>query len=493
MLALLVCLLGYFVQHGSAAGCSNTGCFAYEWAIPLWHTANLRFLQANNQVLFVYPFKMNTIAYRKPSTTSTNAVVCDDNLCSGTPQTLNPAPVVSPNWDTIYGSVFFDMQTTYTIKNPAPGARFWSIHIIDMWTNTLGLITSLQSPNGGTYCLVPKGVTANCPAGTQITISNLPRYGQILFRGYSAPGVNGTCGSDGCTLFVGANAFTFSNATNGGTLINPRTVYSPWMTGTNGCTYVYNQPICGTGASSAKQVNFWNAVCQALKENPLDAGSPEAAYVTSKFSSWGITPTGCAANFNASAFASTLSSTNATGGWSVLNAGIQTTNAVKGPWVYLTYAGNWAATGDYTLRAQTTTRLHLMNINSEAVYYTAFTDSSAAPLNGNSASYKLNWDPAAIPIDVANRGFWSVTVYDNSYFFYKPTSPKRWAIRGNTNTQPAEIHFANTCTTGNCVPIPQGAFNIMLRGYVPLPGFIYSSLNYNLPTITKCASATACQ
>jgi hypothetical protein len=507
--ALLLVFGSLFAAGNAESQTCDASCLAFQWAYPLWHMANIRFLQSNNEGGL--NFAMNKIAVRRGSILGSNPVLCDSNLCSGTPQTLNPAPIVSPNNETIYGAAWLDIRQPWNLTIPNNGARYWAIHFLDMFTNTILNINNKQYPSGGKFCITSPKVTASCGTGWTNTYS-IPQYGQFIIRVWSSAASNSTCGVDGCGMLTGSTSITFNYiGSSQVTTLAPKTVYTSSMTGTNGCSYNYNQPICGTSASDAKLKNFWNATCLVLGENPLVVGDPQYTYITSNFASLGITPTGCTGSGNAFAqsLVDTLKPVTVNGGYANLVAGIQTTSRVKGPWVYLTYSGNWSASntdgvtgGDFYLRAQTSWRLHVMNTNTDAVYYTAFADSSLAGLVGTK-SYKVVFSPSKIPIDVANKGFWSLTVCDNTYFMYNYTSTslpaKRWAIRGNTVTPPTEIHLSNVCTktSAMCIPVPTGAFNVMLRGYVPTSDFIWGSTQsaapvYVLPTITSCGAPSAC-
>jgi len=223
--------------------------------------------------------------------------------------------------------------------------------------------------------------------------------------------------------------------------------------------------------------------------NPLTAGSAEANYVTSTFGALGFLSNGCG-TLNYTALNTAIDPNNANSGWNNVKNGLGSSFYVKGPWVFLNYTGIWGT--DYYTRVQTSTRLHAMNSNAHAVYYTAFTDSSLATLNGNGASYNIVFS-GPIPIDTAHAGFWSVTVYDQTFYLVND-SAKKYAVRNTTTATPAEIHIAPTCGSGtNCITAPKAPFNVMLRGYVPQAAFQQPSGTYVLPTITKCASATACQ
>jgi len=71
-----------------------------------------------------------------------------------------------------------------------------------------------------------------------------------------------------------------------------------------------------------------------------------------------------------------------------------------------------------------------------------------------------------------------------------PANSTRLAIKGTSTTSAPVIHLSHACTTTNCITIPAGPFNVMLRGYSPNPTFIYTNSGMiTLPTITRCSPA----
>jgi len=251
------------------------------------------------------------------------------------------------------------------------------------------------------------------------------------------------------------------------------------------CPYSYAQVPCGSGSKSA----FWDGLCVALADNPVTGA--EATYVENTFGSLGIHPTGCTAL-----------------DYSTLNAGVldawayiysnwlnPTVSITSGIWNFLPFNGQWGVHDSSTalLRAVASTRLALMNSNAKAPYWVTYQDNDGNALNGAwGATYKLVWNSTDAFVD-ANRGFWSVTLYDTTGFLYKPpagTDQKQYAVRGTTIPS-GSFPISNTCTSSVCVRAPPGPFTLAIRAYGPLPNVLPGG-NYNFPSVVKCDCHSPC-
>jgi len=172
-------------------------------------------------------------------------------------------------------------------------------------------------------------------------------------------------------------------------------------------------------------------------------------------------------------------------------------------WQFLPFDGQWASgcgeadmgcsNDAYLLRAVTSARLHAMNPNAEAVYYAAFTDHKGDPLNASkNQTYRMEFDDdSSVPVDYSVGGFWSLTVYDSTYYLNGANGNHVYAIRGASNAEPPKVHIAHTCTNANCIPAPDGPFVVLLRGYAPTNSFQPNS-GYELPWIKTCQNKKVC-
>jgi len=466
---------------------ADNSSLAFQWAWPLWKQANLRYLQSTS-----ITFAMNHIAIRRSNALNTNTVtLCTASLCTCTTSLLNPSPVVSPNTDTVYGAAWTDLQVCFTLTIPSAQTntttgtlRSYSVIFLDMYTNTELIFSAGNYPAGGKFCVCKKGATPNC-VGTTASFPSLSQYGFMALRVWSN-GVSDTCGVDGCK-FIQSIAFTPVSTISSPLAVN--SLYGPDMSTASECAYSCNPTVpCGTGSPTY----FWKAVCLALSESPLTGA--EATYVANSFLSLGINSAGCTSSPNYTALNVALTNAS-TSGWTQLVAAVKTSSYTQGPWVFLRYTDNNLSNGtatwypDLLTRAITATRLLEMNVNEKAVYYTAFNDSNQIPLSGaNNQTYQIS---AGGTFPLAPEGFWSFTVYGPDYFFANDsTTSTRLAYKGTQAISALQFNLSSSCTSANCVTIPKGAFNVMLRGYSPLPSFIITGTSMiTLPSITRCTTA----
>jgi len=210
-----------------------------------------------------------------------------------------------------------------------------------------------------------------------------------------------------------------------------------------------------------------------IAENPLTSGTPEYTYAQG-FSSLGLGPTACttlSASLNA-----TIGSTGQ--GWTYLQSQVKITGNVTnfgaaGKWYSLPSTGTWGS--DYLTRAVTSHRLFAMNANNDAIYWTSWTDSAGNALTGAS-NYSMVFNPTGLT-NTATNGFWSITLYDASWYMISTSSLDNARVRGAASATTAiTVVIRKSCgTVANCLVSPAtGGFNVMLRGYQPnasyLPG-----------------------
>ena len=155
---------------------------------------------------------------------------------------------------------------------------------------------------------------------------------------------------------------------------------------------------------------------------------------------------------------------------------------------YATRNGPWRTSGDtgradanpYTRAAVAIAGLYALTPQ-EAVYFTAFTDSSGEPLRGECHYQLIGQPPAA--------RWWSITVYGADHFLV-PNAAGRYSRNANTLSFEADGHFkldlASTASGDNSLPIPErGPFSLTLRLYNP-PASVLAALETTaLPTLTR--------
>jgi hypothetical protein len=145
-------------------------------------------------------------------------------------------------------------------------------------------------------------------------------------------------------------------------------------------------------------------------------------------------------------------------------------------WIHFVNIGDW---GPQVIERSSITEFiqYANNINA-AAYYHVFKDGNGKPLDGsNPRGYVLTFPKGQLP--EANR-FWSVTAYTPEAIELVDNPADKYAVasytpglKPNPNTEdgPVSIYMARQLPAGvpmaNWLPIPPGAFNIMLRVYGP--------------------------
>ena len=141
-------------------------------------------------------------------------------------------------------------------------------------------------------------------------------------------------------------------------------------------------------------------------------------------------------------------------------------------WIHFTNIGNWG--NQVVERSSITEFIQYANGISAAAYYHVFKDTNGLPLDGsNPRGYVLTFPSGQLP--EAMR-FWSVTAYTPEAIELVDNPADKYAVASYTPPQPntdgsVSIYMAQELPAGvpmaNWLPIPLGAFNIMLRVYGP--------------------------
>jgi hypothetical protein len=142
-------------------------------------------------------------------------------------------------------------------------------------------------------------------------------------------------------------------------------------------------------------------------------------------------------------------------------------------WIHFKNIGDWG--NQVVERSSITEFIQYANNITAAAYYHVFKDVNGNPLDGTDPrGYVLTFSPREIP--EATR-FWSLTAYTPDAIELVPNPAHKYAVASYTpNLQPnndgsLSVYMAQQLPAGvpmaNWLPIPAGAFNIMLRIYGP--------------------------
>jgi len=139
-------------------------------------------------------------------------------------------------------------------------------------------------------------------------------------------------------------------------------------------------------------------------------------------------------------------------------------------WIFTTKAGTYGT--DYLQRATITAIGLGANRPQDAVYPTGDTDANGDKFDADEHNYVMHFDKGQMP---PAKAFWSVTMYDASYFFV-PNSIHRYNVsaRNKFVTNPdgsVDIYIQAQSPGGareaNWLPAPKGRFVLMMRLYYP--------------------------
>jgi hypothetical protein len=143
-------------------------------------------------------------------------------------------------------------------------------------------------------------------------------------------------------------------------------------------------------------------------------------------------------------------------------------------WIHFTNIGDWG--NQVVERSSITEFIQYANDINAAAYYHVFKDANGNPLDGsNPRGYVLTFPAGQLP--EAMR-FWSVTAYTPEAIELVDNPADKYAVASYTPglqppnmDGPLSIYMARQLPAGvpmaNWLPIPPGAFNIMLRVYGP--------------------------
>jgi hypothetical protein len=212
-------------------------------------------------------------------------------------------------------------------------------------------------------------------------------------------------------------------------------------------------------------VAYFTLLCKLMKENPPAAvDAPQLA----KFASIGIVP---GQDFDATKLKADFVKRVPEVGFDRIMLQFKINKDVKDEngWAYTTKTGIYGT--DYLMRALVTAIGLGANRPQDAVYPTSMKDGEGRKYNGEN-KYMMHFPEGELP---PAQGFWSLTMYDSSYFFVN-NSLNRYSIsaRQNLKSNPdgsTDLYIQKDSPgadkESNWLPAPPGDFILMLRLYWP--------------------------
>jgi hypothetical protein len=371
--------------------------------------------------------------------------------------------VVAINVDTLYASSYLDLTAEpviVTIPGNTPPFPFTSYSILML--DPYGDVLSENIPkNPRTYALIgPGGFTGTLPKEV-ISVMLPVNFSALIFRAdkFSPNGENQIKEADAFRKSLKAQTLGdyLRRPRGGATKIVPEIFFAvPFKTTAN--DLIAHGPIA-----------FLRQLQRAVESDHTPPPSPYEQALRNQFNSLFANR-----NVNRSDFSEGAQAAHAL----ILDRYLTHTDwaSTRTEWIHFTNIGDWG--NQVVERSSITEFIQYANNREAAAYYHVFKDANGKPLDGsNPRGYVLTFPAGQLP--EANR-FWSVTAYTPEAIELVDNPADKYAVASYTpglqpdpNTQdgPLSIYLARQLPAGvpmaNWLPIPPGAFNIMLRVYGP--------------------------
>ena len=355
--------------------------------------------------------------------------------------------VTTPNNDTLYASAVIDLSAgPVTLDVPAFGKRYYSIALVDAYTNNFAYIgTRATGGNAGSYVIAGPAWRGKPPPGAAVIRAPGNHITALMRILVSGP-------SDYAEAYRLQDAFRLSG--QGPAPARPDLI----------------RPVIGDAE------NFVAVVNQVLRNDPppaadapiLDVLAPvgigaHAAALTPEQQAWWT-------QYFGPARAALIASSRQLG-------------VVIQGWQYLPPdTGNFGT--DYQTRAKIAIQGATANVPAESTYNLALVDRTGAPLDDRHR-YRLHLPADAPPAD----GFWSLSIYelmpaggmffgDNELHRYAIGNLTQGLVRNADGSLDILIQKERPADSANWLPIPARNFSLITRAYLPRPPLLDGSFRY---------------
>jgi hypothetical protein len=361
--------------------------------------------------------------------------------------------VTAPNADTLYTTAFFDVGTEpWVLSIPDMKDRYFLTPMLDGWTDVFQVPGKRTTGTGAqTYAITGPGWTGMLPAGVKeykSPTSIVWLLGRIYCTGTP---------EDYAAVHALQDEFKLVPLSSYG---KP---YAP-APGTVDPSIDMKTPV-------REQVNrmdataYFTLLAQLLKTNPPAAADAPAL---AKFARIGLVP---GKDFDASKLKADFAKRVPEIAVDRIMLQFKINRDIKNinGWGFSTNTGLYGT--DYLMRAFVTAIGLGANRPQDAVYPTSQKDAEDKAYDGAS-KYVIHFDKGRLP---PAKGFWSITMYDSSYFFVaNPINRYSISARQNLKSNPdgsVDLYIQKE-TPGagkesNWLPAPAGKFQLMMRLYWP--------------------------
>ncbi|MGW1228135.1 DUF1254 domain-containing protein [Streptomyces sp. NPDC001515] len=364
--------------------------------------------------------------------------------------------VVSPNADTLYSSAWLDLsEQPLVLTLPDFGDRFWMVPVLDAWSNVCAVVgRRTHGSTAGPFLIAGPSWSGETPQG--LTPLTSPTAVNWIIARYATSG---------------PSDFPAVNRLQDATRLIP---LSEWTGDPDAYTPPTDVPVpegVDTTTPPVDQVHALGGRAYATLLNRMMADNPPApadAPALERFAVLGIAP-GASPDAPAPAQLAALDAGARQGPETLRTLFARAEAANTGGWTIHRGLGDYGT--DYTKRALITRFGYGANLDADALYPHATTDSDGRPLDG-AHTYVLHFEAGDTPpVD----GFWSLTMM-NEHQFFAANALNRYAIgdRSGMRTNPdgsldllVQHENPGPDRESNWLPAPAGSFNVFLRLYWP--------------------------
>lgn len=398
--------------------------------------------------------------------------------------------VVTPNNDTFYGSGLADLgQGPLVVQTPTevPKGQYWTIQIVDAFTNVIHQLGSRAGTAGGKHLLVGPDWDGKKPEEFVDVLRMPTNLTWFAPRSFAAPTPEGRAQSLAVLGQIGT--YPLSDNKPGLTKFDPvavskNAVYPPGVTP--------ELLVADPDAFRPQWVNpaaFWPALEKALAMSPKVGPDDQAMADQARtlLAVYASDPAYKALLDQVALEADTELRAAAT----YEHVGVDAGNG----WQRQENAGVWGS--DWFGRALAAVVYILVNDYREAIYFIRATDAEGMPLNGKHA-YTVTYPKGSLPpVNAERGGFWSLTMYTDELFMMAEPANGRANI-GTVNLRADQLKFnkdesltlflgskepADAVGKANWLPAPDGGFALCLRTYTPGDALLDGS--YKLPNVVR--------
>lgn len=365
--------------------------------------------------------------------------------------------VTAPNADTLYSAAFLDVSKEPIILSyPDMHGRYFLFPIYSQWTNVLAAPGKRTLGTGAqTVAVIGPGWQGTLPSGITQKVKSPTNSVFIIGRVYA----DGT-----------PEDYAAVNAAQKEFKLVPLSSYGKPYT-----------PPAGTVDAKAPSVKekvrdiisamdtqtYFNTMAMSMATNPPVL--PQDAHIVSEMAKIGLAP---GKPFDLSKLPPAIQSVLADVGTAASEqiAGVQKTgNKVVNGWLLTSGTGDYGT--NYLWRAGMANYGWGANLTKDAFYPSTKVDSEGKPLVGSN-TYVIHFAKGKTP---PAEGFWSITMYDGSYFFYpNPLNKLTVSMRDHPVFNPdgsLDLYFSHdkpaNAPQANWLPAPSDQFILLMRLYWP--------------------------